>query len=82
VTGHDAQCSFCEKHSAKVRLMISSPQRSAYICNECVGVCVSIIRENRAEQSGPKQGLEVTHRRSTSWLEQLFGLSNPKSPID
>ena len=36
-------CSFCGKNLVEVRRMISSP--SAYICNECVGLCNDIISD-------------------------------------
>ncbi len=37
------RCSFCNKHQDQVRRMIAGP--AAYICNECVQLCVSILDE-------------------------------------
>jgi ATP-dependent protease Clp ATPase subunit len=44
------KCSFCSKSNKRgdVLVLISSPshyQKKAYICNNCVAVCVSTIKE-------------------------------------
>jgi hypothetical protein len=43
-------CSFCKKSQDDVALLIASPTETSprvYICDECVGVCASIIEEWR-----------------------------------
>ncbi|MFQ5925948.1 MAG: ATP-dependent Clp protease ATP-binding subunit ClpX [Terriglobia bacterium] len=44
-------CSFCHKSQAAVERLIASPGGSprAYICNECVALCQSILAEERPE---------------------------------
>lgn len=42
-------CSFCGKSEQKVKNLIAGP--SVYICNDCIDLCVGIIRET-AEQMG------------------------------
>ena len=37
----NVRCSFCGKHQDQVRRVIAGP--SAYICNECVQLCMSIL---------------------------------------
>ncbi len=37
-------CSFCKKEQAQVRQLIAA--EDTYICNECVLLCVEIIRED------------------------------------
>lgn len=37
------RCSFCGKHQDQVRRLIAGP--GAYICNECVQLCMSILEE-------------------------------------
>ncbi len=37
-------CSFCGKHQDRVKRLIAGP--GAYICNECVHLCLSILDEN------------------------------------
>lgn len=43
------QCSWCHKPDDDVAFLIASPTdyRRAYICDECVTICVSIIEERR-----------------------------------
>src|SRR5687768_14873720 len=51
-TGSDEslRCSFCHKSQSAVGKLISSPSDfpRAYICDECVAVCNSILEEDRA----------------------------------
>jgi ATP-dependent protease Clp ATPase subunit len=42
-------CSFCEKHKTKVKFLIKGP--SAYICDECVLVCVEVLEHEASEIS-------------------------------
>src|SRR5574337_977449 len=46
------RCSFCQKSQDAVGKLISSPgdQPRVYICDECVGVCNSILEEDRGER--------------------------------
>jgi len=41
-------CSFCGKSQQEVRKLIAGP--AVYICDECVGLCNDIIREELAEE--------------------------------
>src|SRR5437763_2111026 len=54
-TGTDEvlKCSFCHKSQDAVAKLISSPSDypRAYICDECVAVCNSILEDDRAEAS-------------------------------
>jgi ATP-dependent Clp protease ATP-binding subunit ClpX len=45
------RCSFCHKSQEVVGKLISSPSDypRAYICDECIGVCNSILEDDRAE---------------------------------
>ncbi len=47
------RCSFCHKSQDAVAKLISSPSDypRAYICDECVGVCNSILEDDRGETS-------------------------------
>lgn len=55
-TGSDEtlRCSFCHKAQDVVGKLISSPSEypRAYICDECIAVCNSILEDDRAERSG------------------------------
>ena len=54
-TGSDdtLRCSFCHKSQDAVAKLISSPSDypRAYICDECVAVCNSILEDDRSETS-------------------------------
>jgi ATP-dependent Clp protease ATP-binding subunit ClpX len=53
-TDETLQCSFCHKQQEAVGKLISSPGDlpRAYICDECVTVCNSILEEDRVESPG------------------------------
>ena len=48
------RCSFCHKSQAEVERLISAPgeRPRSYICNECVGICHTILSEEKQGQSG------------------------------
>jgi hypothetical protein len=59
-TGDDVlRCSFCHKSQDVVGKLISSPSDypRAYICDECINVCNSILEDDKAEQhtAGPNK---------------------------
>jgi hypothetical protein len=43
------KCSFCHKSESDVAKLISSPddRPRAYICDECIAVCASILEDDR-----------------------------------
>ncbi len=49
------RCSFCHKTQDQVEKLISSPSEypRAYICNECVAVCETILQDEKKEQASP-----------------------------
>ncbi len=49
------RCSFCGKHQEQVSRIIAGP--GAYICNECVQLCMSILDEDYEE--GPRISADV-----------------------
>src|SRR5215813_8423908 len=53
-TDESLKCSFCHKSQDAVAKLISSPSDypRAYICDECVAVCNSILEDDRTESSG------------------------------
>ena len=42
------RCSFCNKSQRDVRKLIAGPQ--VHICDECVGSCITIIKEDTASE--------------------------------
>ena len=73
------RCSFCHKSQDAVAKLISSPSDypRAYICDECVAVCNSILEDDKGEaQPGAapapallivKNGLALSHQCIPSW---------------
>ena len=59
-TKQTAKCSFCgrSEESDDVLFLIPSPS-GAYICNECVEVCNSIVNEFKISESRSKNGKEA-----------------------
>jgi len=55
------RCSFCNKARVEVRKLIAGP--TVFICDECVQVCVDIIREE--DQSSPSLVQPPTNAHST-----------------
>ena len=54
--GNRAFCSFCEKSQFEVRKLISGGP-SVFICNECIDVCVEMVREDLQESQ--EKGITV-----------------------
>ncbi len=52
-TDESLRCSFCHKSQDVVGKLISSPSEypRAYICDECISVCNSILEDDRADPS-------------------------------
>jgi ATP-dependent protease Clp ATPase subunit len=48
-------CSFCRKPQSAVQKLISGPSQTAraYICDECIAVCASIVREDAPKKDEP-----------------------------
>jgi ATP-dependent Clp protease ATP-binding subunit ClpX len=79
----DPRCSFCGKSKTVVSKLIASPRDrgpKAYICDECVQVCASILEDAGIQvghpvaiQPGPEASPLLTHPLTPqllSWIEQ------------
>ena len=51
------RCSFCGKHQDQVERIIAGP--GAYICNECVRLCMNILNEEELDENGASLDLDV-----------------------
>ena len=56
-------CSFCGKSQHEVRKLIAGP--TVFICDECVELCMDIIREENKVAPSPKTGHVETLKNST-----------------
>jgi len=68
------RCSFCGKHQEQVARIIAGP--GAYICNECVHLCLSILDET-GEEDLPRVEVDVpdvipTPREIRDYLDQYI----------
>ena len=56
------RCSFCHKAETAVGKLISTPSDypRAYICDECVAVCQSILEDDTAEAEQTQESPEVS----------------------
>lgn len=74
-------CSFCQKSQDSISKLISSPSSypRAYICDECIAVCTSILEDDRdplAAVSGPAVNVDekhplLAHRLTSSLLSAV-----------
>jgi hypothetical protein len=70
------RCSFCQKGQKRVGKLISSPSDypRAYICDECITVCASILEDDRAESKMPPVDSPhalLTHPLASSLMEAI-----------
>jgi ATP-dependent protease Clp ATPase subunit len=52
----DTLCSFCGKSQHEVRKLSAGPKNC--ICNECLGICIDVIREDERSSAGRPQSVE------------------------
>ncbi|NLG02506.1 MAG: ATP-dependent Clp protease ATP-binding subunit ClpX [Clostridia bacterium] len=52
------RCSFCNKTQDQVRKLIAGPN-GAYICDECVDICMDIIEEEYEQSDNDKTEMEI-----------------------
>ncbi len=50
--GELVKCSFCGKSNSQVEKLIAGPD--VYICDECVGLCLDILKEESIEPKVPE----------------------------
>lgn len=58
----ELRCSFCNKNQHSVKRLISNPTEHvarAYICDECIGTCNSILQESSDPESPLLFGMET-----------------------
>jgi ATP-dependent Clp protease ATP-binding subunit ClpX len=79
------RCSFCHKSQDAVAKLISSPSDypRAYICDECVAVCNSILEDDRTETHSPAtpNHLPKPHEVKTFLDEYVIGQEQTKKKL-
>lgn len=54
-------CSFCGQSQFKVERLIAGPQ--VFICNDCIGLCVEIIEEERSKEMAKGSKIQELENR-------------------
>ncbi len=83
-TQESLRCSFCHKSQDAVAKLISSPSEypRAYICDECVAVCNSILEDDRADpQARASQTLPKPHEVKAFLDEYVIGQDATKKRL-
>jgi len=78
------KCSFCHKTQDVVGKLISSPSDypRAYICDECVAVCNSILEDDRAEQPAARSQQLPKPQEVKEFLDQyVIGQEKTKKKL-
>ena len=80
-TGGTLYCSFCGKSQHEVRKLIAGP--TVFICDECVRLCMDIIREEEAAPAAVRQqtgrtGLPSPQEIHTTLDDYVIGQSRAK----
>ncbi|MBV9742428.1 MAG: hypothetical protein JO099_01580 [Acidobacteriia bacterium] len=67
------RCSFCHKAEAVAGKLISGPSDypAAYICDECIAVCNSILEDSRSESKPGKEEPDAAGQLAHMLLDQL-----------
>ncbi len=63
------QCSFCERSHDEVNRLISAPD-GAFICDECVYLCVEILEEERQKEQQDRAAVGIEHLPSPQEIFQ------------
>jgi ATP-dependent Clp protease ATP-binding subunit ClpX len=83
-TDDSLRCSFCHKSQDVVGKLISSPSDypRAYICDECIAVCNSIIEDDRHEKSYGSPGKLPRPLELKEYLDQyVIGQESTKKKL-
>ena len=76
------RCSFCHKSQDAVAKLISSPSDypRAYICDECVAVCNSILEDDRTATPSPRLPTSFPSRKKSrpSLMSTSSGRNRPR----
>ncbi len=65
----DLCCSFCGKHQNEVKKLIAGP--TVFVCNECVGLCTDILREDTKKAAlGKTDGSKPTPKEIIKILDE------------
>ena len=70
-------CSFCGKSQHEVRKLIAGP--SVFICDECVDLCIEIIREETEEKAGEESSDKLPTPKEISAVLDQYVIGQEKA---
>jgi ATP-dependent Clp protease ATP-binding subunit ClpX len=68
MTNTSLRCSFCGKTQNEVRKLVAGP--SVYICDECLGICVEILRDDGITPTAPDSRAKPPQERARKYLDR------------
>ncbi len=68
MTAGSLSCSFCGKRRKEVRKLIAGPE--VYICDECVGICREILRDEGITPAGSENRATPSHDLVRKYVER------------
>ena len=60
ITADSGRCSFCGKKAGHVSALVGAVGRTELVCNECVEICLEILRDDlirKARHDTPSEGI-------------------------
>src|SRR5690606_9166994 len=79
-TKNTLYCSFCGKSQHEVRKLIAGP--TVFICDECVELCMDIIREeNKSSMAKSREGVPTPQEIRQVLDDYVIGQSHAKSVL-
>jgi len=73
-------CSFCGKSQHEVRKLIAGP--SVFVCNECVELCMDIVREeHKSSLAKARDGIPTPHEIREILDDYVIGQDHPKKVL-
>jgi hypothetical protein len=80
--GEESRCSWCDKLQGDVAFLIATPtgRPRAHICDECVAVCNSILKDRHTDHQSDKSA-QLSERKDRAIFLALKEANRRGSPV-